>query len=1852
MTEEVANMDVGINFSVHNGALKDVMKQVDQLQAKIDEALNGTKPSRDPFSPTRKSSNATAKALQRQAEASRKAAVQASAYGQASARAAASATKLKGVSTQWDQIARSSRAASVASAAAIGASVKGAMTLQDSFKRTNNLLVTGGEKASEAQRNVNKMQKDGATYSKKYGVSQKSIADGYQELVKRGYDSNQALGAQKSLLQASIASGDSYADVVHNSTTALESFGMRSKTTAGMITNTKKVVNEMAYASDLTATDFHSMGKAMEYVGSTAHLSGLSLHETASAIGILSNNGLEADKAGTGLRKSLTSLQSPGKAAVAALDSINLKSTDFAGKNGKMKSMSDTFGLLNRHMKGLSQYDKADLFHDIFGATGQQAATILADNVTQLKALDKQVEKSPKNNYVEKLANKNMTSALAQWKRFKETIKAVGLSLGSTFLPAVNDTLKGLAKLADKLSEMPEAGKKAVAFGTMTVAALYPVAKVVSTITGAIGSIQTLRSGKLAKVAENTVMPAVPLSAKPKIAGQVVGPTTVAEMGAGIGGARGGTSGKLSSLGSRAKTSMGKLSGAASTVLGTTATEKVLNGAALAGIGVEIGGKVVSAIHDGVDTKRGGKELWQGAGSAVAGGLGLALSGGNPVVAMIASSVGGAIAGKIADSQVVKDLNQKGKKSVKNYTKKRKKTDPTYQQMISGGGGVPSLQDPTDPANYTKPKSSSKRKTSKKGSDPLKGLSKENKSFVKDTQKLLKDANKNYLSIMATGSKSVLKKNKETYSDLTSSATDYQKKQNKNVEYLRKMGAISDLAANKEESGGKKRVDAVKATIAKIERAEKSGNSNRSTLIAKLNRQLLQLTSTGAKKQRDILSKLHTGETALTTKQYKSVMKQSKKAYSTTLKDAKKSYNGQVSSADKTYKKTLKAAADVYGVRSKEYAKIKKTAEKQREKTTDAAYDQYKKVVKYANKQRDATVQAAADAAGGVMGIMGVLSTNLQDFIDSPNALSIGAQQPTKHKKNGLTNSIVSGDNTTFNPGATLSNASHAMPGPSTTKKLPTTTSSAKPKIKVTKGFAVGSGGRYPNGLPKQTSAVVNDGTGPEAIILSGRNRHVILPKGAHVLNARDTQAKYGPQHFAGGTTHLKSGKVEGIKVSTPNGSLKKTESSTKKSMGSITKSITSGYTKSNKQSTKQLTSMRSKSAKTLKGLNSDAKSYTQKFQKTTVGNFDDTQKGAVTQMKQMRKDVNAYNKVIDSDFDNAMGKLPGYAQSGIKGAITSLNRGMAGVNTALSQFGGSKNVLKMAHYAEGSRGPISRDQLAVVNDATSGPRQEAIIRDKQVLFPHGRDTVVPLQKGDHVINGRDVQQAFGNLPHYKKGTESLRNLIEKNNKDPKAAFKSEFDSNLGKGISTTVGQAANQNSKGGADSVGNPWSGAVWKAFSNAMSGSGAGGNWAHTPGLAESNGFNASRGSGVHDGVDFSGPIGSAFKAVHGGTVIRTGGSNPWHDFKDLGNIIEVKSDDGFHEIYQEFGPMSSIGVNVGDQVKTGQTLGHLGHLAGHDVHVHVGVSKDPWHSNGYGHAGWYDVTKMKGSSSGLSKSKSSNKDSALDKYVKKQLAGQIKWIGKNLSEDDAGSLGSLGLSGSISAKAQTLAAALKKIYPSATNAGIAAVLGNWQFESHLDPTAINPGGGASGLGQWLGGRKANLISYARAHHQNWKNAGTQLDFALHGDGSDSNVLKRILRGTGSVASLAAAFSSQWERGGYTAQHVAGARTIASVLQGREHGGPVQKGKTYKVHEKGFELFKPNVDGKVEPHDKALKSVNGSGRGNVTIEQNIVVHAEGNQDAKITKQVKQGTAEANSKMIEKLVELWGFNDEGGFVI
>lgn len=123
---------------------------------------------------------------------------------------------------------------------------------------------------------------------------------------------------------------------------------------------------------------------------------------------------------------------------------------------------------------------------------------------------------------------------------------------------------------------------------------------------------------------------------------------------------------------------------------------------------------------------------------------------------------------------------------------------------------------------------------------------------------------------------------------------------------------------------------------------------------------------------------------------------------------------------------------------------------------------------------------------------------------------------------------------------------------------------------------------------------------------------------------------------------------------------------------------------------------------------------------------------------------------------------------SGIKGGLNNL---IKAVNWVGGKLGVKSNIPKLSTGTESTHtqsfitnGAINRPTLATVNDKGKGNgtgrngHQELIQRKNgSVYAPQGRDIVVPLEKGDRVINGKSTQklQKKGIIPRFSRGTDS-----------------------------------------------------------------------------------------------------------------------------------------------------------------------------------------------------------------------------------------------------------------------------------------------------------------------------------------------------------------------------------------------------------------------------------------------------------------------------------------------------------------
>lgn len=868
--------------------------------------------------------------------------------------------------------------AMVGAAALAGA--KRASTLQNSYKVTTNLLVTGGEKVSEATKNVAQMQADGEKYSIKYGKSQKSIADQYQVLVKRGYTSKQALSAMKSELEASVASGDQFSDVVQVASSTLEAFGMRNKNTAKMTENTRKTVNELAYAADMTSTGFQDLGVGMSYVGTSAHTAGASLAETSTAMGILSNNNLEAEKAGTGLRQVFIRLISPTAKGKAALDQMGLSVDDFRDKSGKLKSMPDIFKSINSGMKGMTQTKKVDLMNKLFGTTGQQAALILANNSKELGTLTNKVQQAgDKGTYVTRLAQKNSQTAQMSQARFKQAWSDLTIMFGSELLPYMTDAANHLSKLFGEKSfrkDVKAAAKdvgsvaggiekvgvfavehtKAVkAFG-IALGAIWAVNKIAKFVKSleTLGVVQAAEAKKIstetALVNAQTV--AYEANAKAKLESASVGTAS----GAGSYLPVGSTGTKVTAAAEEAATvgKAGKLATAGS--------------AALKGVkGFGAVGAVLSLTDlIGMTKKTAGSHIGGAAGN-LAGGLsgaaaGAAIGSAVPIIGTgIGAAVGG-LAGSLGGEKLGKALGKDIQKGLKGTKLKLPKAKAPKISMKS---------------SYDKLNSEAKKYYSNKQKQDMADI----KMLYKNGDLTKAEYQKRLNDIKSQG-KQAAKFEKMSQSDRNAVAKYYsQSRQKLESKWNKKIRSDSKkwddqilkdtqrYGANslKVQQDEKKKSAALKKDRNKKEAALDKQKLKFATSVtakeAKLHTTLNGKIQLASNKQLSIIQKLTKEKGKLSKKQlqnalnaaqkeYKQTVKLSNQEYSKKSKAAKKQYEAVTKAADRQYKETVAAAKRQYKGNSK-YAKD------QRKRVTDEALDQLNKTYKHASNQEKSTVDAA-----------------------------------------------------------------------------------------------------------------------------------------------------------------------------------------------------------------------------------------------------------------------------------------------------------------------------------------------------------------------------------------------------------------------------------------------------------------------------------------------------------------------------------------------------------------------------------------------------------------------------------------------------------------------------------------------------------------------------------------------------------------------------------------------------------------------------------------------------------------------------------------------------------------------------
>ncbi|EAG3294082.1 phage tail tape measure protein [Listeria monocytogenes] len=350
-------------------------------------------------------------------------------------------------------------------------STKAYLDFDNEVTEINSLLRESGESAKEFGDRYTQVFDYAQQASVEYGVASEQTMLGMKEMVKKGYDINQTMASMPAIFNAARASGDEFETVMTVTTSTLEQFGMISKDTNKQMEYTNKVADVLTYVADKTAAGFSDMGTAMNYVGPISHSLGYSLTDTAAAVGLLSNRGIEGQKAGTGLRGMLTSLLKPSKQAAEAMKSVGLKIED---SNGNMKSLPTLLDDINDKTKKMTKTQKNSFLTMIFGREPLSAVnTLLEAGGDSLRKYSRGADEA--NGYTKQVADNMRKAGKFGVDQFKASLEVLEQNVGQKLMPALTPIIEWANKMIDKFNDLSGAQQQSIIKWAGIIAAAGPM---------------------------------------------------------------------------------------------------------------------------------------------------------------------------------------------------------------------------------------------------------------------------------------------------------------------------------------------------------------------------------------------------------------------------------------------------------------------------------------------------------------------------------------------------------------------------------------------------------------------------------------------------------------------------------------------------------------------------------------------------------------------------------------------------------------------------------------------------------------------------------------------------------------------------------------------------------------------------------------------------------------------------------------------------------------------------------------------------------------------------------------------------------------------------------------------------------------------------------------------------------------------------------------------------------------------------------------------------------------------------------------------------------------------------------
>lgn len=300
-----------------------------------------------------------------------------------------------------------------------------------------------------------------------FGQSATEIVEGMRDVAAMGVTAGEAEQFMEAALLAATAGMGNAKDVAVTLLNVIRAFGLETE-------DVIPVAAQLAFIANETGLNLEEMTVAMQFAGAQAGQMGFSLAETAAALGILRDAGLEASKTGTALRQFMVRLQAPTRESKDLLAELGI---ELENEEGGFKDIATIMFEVIESMEDLNLVRQQEITNILFETRGQQLLNITqARGVDELQRLIVGTEALNDSTagliFLQKTSADMLANVGDRWAMLKERQDAAARSLAKNIIPVQVKFFEAQVAILEVMTKLSPASQQ-LAGGALLVAQAF-----------------------------------------------------------------------------------------------------------------------------------------------------------------------------------------------------------------------------------------------------------------------------------------------------------------------------------------------------------------------------------------------------------------------------------------------------------------------------------------------------------------------------------------------------------------------------------------------------------------------------------------------------------------------------------------------------------------------------------------------------------------------------------------------------------------------------------------------------------------------------------------------------------------------------------------------------------------------------------------------------------------------------------------------------------------------------------------------------------------------------------------------------------------------------------------------------------------------------------------------------------------------------------------------------------------------------------------------------------------------------------------------------------------------------------